>query len=200
VTLRHAAILCLSGFAAAHAWGQNAREEQAVPGIRISGAQLIDQNGAKVRLPDLLKDKVAVINTVFTTCPTICPVMGAHFAALTRLLGDRAAREVTLISISVDPLNDTPARLKAWSEKFHPAQGWTLLTGDPKDIEEVLRGLRLFAIGPENHSPSTLIGDARKGEWRRATGLQSAEKLAALIPSQSPPARATATETKPDRR
>jgi len=195
--LQHALLLSALAWVLPPAKGQTSTtrpaDEELVRGIRISDAPLLDQNGSKVRFADFLKGKVVVINTVFTSCPTICPVMGVHFAALTKILGSRAGREVSLISITVDPVKDTPAKLKAWSEKFHPGQGWTLLTGDPKDVESVLRGLRLFAVGPANHSPMTLFGDTQKAEWRRATGLQSAERLAALIPPYPAGAR---TDTK----
>ena len=73
---------------------------------------LLNERGEKVRFfTDLVKGRVVAINTIFTTCTTICPGLGANFARLSRLLAGSEARDALLISISVDPLNDTPERL-----------------------------------------------------------------------------------------
>src|SRR5215471_1637418 len=110
--IRLALFLSMLVWAIVPVWCQITATEQAVPGIKVADATLVDQNGNRVRFPDLMKDKIVVINTVFTSCPTICPVMGAQFASLTKLLGARAGADVSLISISVDPATDTPERLK----------------------------------------------------------------------------------------
>jgi len=47
-------------------------------------------------------------------------------------------RDVHLISISVDPVTDTPERLKAWGAKFKAGAGWTFVTGDKQEIDKLL--------------------------------------------------------------
>src|SRR5215471_11601011 len=74
----------------------------AVSGLMIPDVELVDQSGKKVHFySDLVKGKVVAINTIFTTCTTICPVMGANFARLSRLLSEEG--KLNLISISIDP-------------------------------------------------------------------------------------------------
>ena len=141
--------------------------------------ELLDQDGRKVRFySDLVKGKVVAINFIFTTCTTICPPLGATFARVQKELG---GRDVSLISISVDPLTDTPERMKAWGEKFHAGPGWTFVTGDKQHIEELLRALGAASARPEDHTPTVLIGNDAKGQWSRAYGLAKPSTLVKLI-------------------
>ena len=143
---------------------------------------LLNQNGERVHVyGDLIKGKVVAINTIFTTCTTICPPMGATFSKLRELIGGRIGEDVNLISISVDPVTDTPQRLKAWGEKFHAGPGWTLLTGPKHEVDRLLKALKVFSADKWDHAPIVLIGSEASGEWTRAYGLAPPSKLAEII-------------------
>jgi protein SCO1/2 len=155
-----------------------------VSGLAIPDDVLTDQHGKKVRFySDLVKGKVVAINTIFTTCTTICPIMGANFARLRNLLGDVAGRKVELISISIDPVADTPQRLAQWSGGFsaHSEPGWTLLTGPKPDVDRVLKALQIFTADKQDHAPVVLIGGEGAGNWVRASGLLPPPQLNELI-------------------
>lgn len=157
---------------------------QQLGSIRVPDIVLKDQDGRDVRFySDLIQGKRVVINTIFTTCTTICPPMGATYSKLQSLLEERGERDVHLISISVDPVRDTPERLKAWGEKFHAGPGWTLVTGPKLEVDRVLKGLEVFTANPEDHSPVVLVGDEPRGEWTRAYGLVAPSKLLELVDS-----------------
>jgi len=96
-------------------------------------------------------------------------------------LGERAGRDVRLISISVDPATDTPERLKAWGEKFHAGPGWTLVTGAKPQVDELLRALGAATASPSDHSPTVLIGNDAAGQWTRTYGLARPAVLIGLI-------------------
>jgi len=162
-----------------------AQEPQRADGLKIPDVPLVDQDGRAVRFPDLLRGRVVAINFVFTTCTTICPPMGANFAKLRQLLGERAGRDVELISVSVDPGNDTPERLKAWAAKFGAGPGWTLLTGEPDQVTHLLKALGVYTPNLADHSPLVLVGNASKGEWTRAYGLAAPARLVELIDAQT---------------
>jgi protein SCO1 len=170
-----AAVRAESGAAAGHAPYASAK-------MQIPDVELLDQDGRKVRFhTDLVKGKVVAINFIFTTCTTICPPLGATFARLQRELGARAGREVSLISISVDPATDTPERLKAWGAKFHAAEGWTFVTGPKPQVDELLRALGAATASPSDHTPTVLIGNDAAGQWTRAYGLAGPSVLVGLI-------------------
>jgi protein SCO1/2 len=149
--------------------------------MKIPDEEVLDQNGRKLHFySDLVKGKVVAVNFVFTTCTTICPPMGATFASLRKSLGERAGRDVNLISISVDAVNDTPQRLKAWSEKFGAGPGWTLITGDKPTIDRLLKSFQAYTPKLE-HSSLSWVGNDATGEWTRIDTLASASKLAEAI-------------------
>jgi protein SCO1/2 len=89
-------------------------------------------------------------------------------------MGDRAI----LVSISVDPLNDTPERLRAYAEKIGAGPHWYWLTGRPGDIEQALRAFGVRIGGrPESHPPTILVGDVSAGRWLRWIGMVSPETV-----------------------
>ncbi len=156
---------------------------QPVAGLMIPDTELLDQNGQKVHFySDLVKGKVVAINTIFTTCTTICPPMGINFSRLRKLLGDRAGREVNLISISVDPEVDTPDRLDKWSRQFgETGSGWTLLTGPKADVDTLLKALQVFSADKQEHAPVALIGGDSAGSWVRVSALMTPARLDEII-------------------
>jgi protein SCO1 len=166
-------------------------EAQPVAGLDIPDVPVMDQDGNAVRFySDLVKGKVVAVNFVFTTCTTICPPMGANFAKLQKVLGERVGQEVHLISVSVDPATDTPERMKAWGQKFGAGPGWTLVTGDRNEITRLLKALGVYTPDINDHSPLVLVGNDALGQWTRAYGLAAPAKVAELIDGVAVPAEA----------
>jgi protein SCO1/2 len=150
--------------------------------MNIPDATLRDQDGREVRFySDLVEGRVVAMNFIFTTCTTICPPMGANFSKLQQLMGDRAGRDFEMISVSVDPAVDTPARLKAWAAKFGRREGWTLVTGRKSEVDALLKALKVFTADKNDHSPILLVGDDARDEWTRAYGLAPPAKVAEMI-------------------
>src|SRR5262249_28149688 len=98
---------------------------------------------------------------------------------------------VELVSVSVDPQTDTPERLREWRKKFNDSgPGWTLLTGEKRGVDTLLKGMGVFAGDQTNHSPFIRLGDGRTGKWTRVHGLTPPEQLAAMIVGMHGTARA----------
>ncbi len=151
------------------------RETLTVPNITVR-----DQDGHERRFyDDLIKGKTVVMHFIFTSCPSVCPPMGANFAALQKQL-DAAGEDVALISVSIDPVTDTPARLKQWRARFRGGDGWTLVTGSKQDIDRLLKMLRVFAADIDTHAPFVILGSDQQG-WRYVNGLTPPEKLLAML-------------------
>ena len=157
------------------------RADSAVRGLKIPDITVRNEDGEEVKFySDLVQGRVVVINGIFTTCTTICPPMGANYAKLQKLL-DEYGTDVQLISISLDPVTDTPERLKAWAANFHARPGWTLVTGNKTEIDGLLKALQLFSPDKEEHAPLILIGNDARGIWTRTYGLAPAGKMAEMI-------------------
>ena len=150
--------------------------------MNIPDVEVLDQNGRKLNFyTDLVKGRTIAINFIFTTCTTICPPLAATFARVQKELGDKVGRDVHFISISVDPVTDTPERLKAWGAKFHAGEGWTFVTGNKPQVDELLRALGASSARREDHTPTVLIGNDTHGSWTRTYGLAKASQLVQII-------------------
>lgn len=150
--------------------------------VTLAEAPLLDQDGRSVRFPgEVLDGRIVVVDFVFTSCTTICPLLSARLARLQERLGARLDREVRLVSVSIDPARDTPARLKAYGQRFKAGPGWTWLTGEPEEVTRVLKGMGAYAPDFANHAPFMLVGDARSGRWTRLNGFPTQEALLAAV-------------------
>ena len=150
--------------------------------VRLHDVPLLDQDGRKVRFrTDAIGDRIVVIDTFFTTCTLICPILGAIFGDLQEQLGDRLDREVRLISISVDPQTDIPPRLKKYAEQWEARPGWLFLTGEEKVVDRVLEGIGMYSPDFSDHPSAFLVGDGRTGKWTRFYGFATPEQLKSRV-------------------
>jgi protein SCO1 len=143
---------------------------------------LVDQTGTPHRfVHDLIEGKIAVVSFVFTGCTTICSPVGANMGALDQMLGGQVGAEVSLVSVTLDPFNDTPAQLARWRAQFDNAPGWRLLTGDPDQVDRVLYAMRQDTADIAQHDAFLWVGDPRTRTWTRMSALAAPDTLAALI-------------------
>ena len=150
----------------------------------FTDTELINEDGQPMRFySDLLKDKVVIINTFFTTCTSVCPPMAKTLERIQGLLGDRMGKDVHIISMSVDPETDTPPRLKDFGRKFNAKPGWYLVAGKKQNVEFVLRKLGQFVETKDDHSTILIIGNLRTGLWKKAMGLAKVDDLFKIVES-----------------
>ena len=150
--------------------------------LNIPDVEVLDQDGnARHFYSDLIKGKTVAINFIFTNCTTICPPLAATFARVQREMGDKVGKDVHFISISVDPLTDTPERLKAWGAKFKAGAGWTFVTGAKPEMDKLLNALGASVSRREDHTPSVIIGNDPKDVWTRTYGLARTSQMVGLI-------------------
>jgi protein SCO1 len=141
-----------------------------------------DQDGNTLHFySDLIKGKTVAINFIFTNCTTICPPLAATFARLQKELGDKIGKDVHLISISVDPVTDTPERLKEWGARFKAGPGWTFVTGEKQEMDRLLNALGAAVSKREDHTPALIIGNDAKGVWTRTYGLAKISQIMGVL-------------------
>ena len=143
---------------------------------------LVDQNGKKVRFySDLIKGKVVLVHGFFTQCSAVCPMQARALVKLKERLGDRLGRDVFIVSVSKDPLVDTPEKLSKWAKEYGVGAGWTLLTGEEAAVRKVLRDVITDDIGTELHETLVVIGNDRTGVWTTTEGLQRPDRIVKVI-------------------
>jgi len=139
---------------------------------------LVDQDGRQVRfVSDVIADKIVVMDFIYTSCTTVCPVLSALFGQVQAQLGDHLGEDVILVSVSVDPTRDTPQRLKAYAARHQAQPGWIWLTGPKTTMDDVLDGLGAYSPDFENHPSMVLVGDGRSGAWSRFFGFPSPDRI-----------------------
>ena len=160
--------------------------------------QLTNQSGASVRLvSDLIRDRIVLVSFMYTHCNGICPLTSSLFQRLRRPLYEQFGTEVRLISISLDPVTDTPAELFKYARAFraeddqNPPEGlaaWTFLTGTPEDIEAARVGFGYTDPDPvidqdrTQHAGLFTFGNDRTNRWCTfPVGLPFDQTLAGVI-------------------
>lgn len=148
----------------------------------FTDVELVNQDGGKMRFySDLLKGRTVVIISFFTTCTGVCPPMNATMGRIQKDLGDRVGKEVYLISITVDPVTDTPARLKEYAAKFHAKPGWYFVTGTQENVNFALNKLGQNVADKNDHKTIMIIGNEATGLWKKAFALAQAEELIKIV-------------------
>jgi len=185
-----AAVAVDADVAAAAAWTEHVRIPPAPPLLPVaagpvsparkyfSDVELVDQDGRRHRLySDLLQGKIVVVGAFFSSCAGSCPVLAERLAALQDRLGERLGRDVYMLSFSVDPRTDTPARLKQFADRLGARPGWFFLTGSKTNVDWALYKLGIYAEPREAHSNLLILGNEPAGKWKKVFGLAPAEDL-----------------------
>ena len=109
------------------------------PGEAVPDGAFVDQSGQKRRF-SAFKGSPVAMTFIYTKCPlpTFCPLMDRHFAALqTSLKADASLQAVRLVTVSFDPITDTPAVLREHAKRLNAdLTRWTFLTGDRDEIDQ----------------------------------------------------------------
>ena len=151
---------------------------------------LLTQDNQPVRFyDDMLKGKVVLISFMFTACNSLCPMTTAHLASVQEQLGERLGRDVFIISISVDPTNDTPAALKKYAESFQAKPGWYFLTGEKENVRMVRTRLGINGEDKMQHTGMVILGNEATGQWRKIPAwrnpIEITNAVKTLIPTKS---------------
>src|SRR5581483_1242075 len=99
-------------------------------GQTVPDFTLTDQNNRQTSLSDFA-GKVVAVTFIYTRCPLpdYCFRLSSNFEQLQRRFRDRLGRDLVLLSITFDPVHDTPEVLEKYAETWKSAAGWHFLTG-----------------------------------------------------------------------
>ncbi len=99
---------------------------------------LVDQAGKKIPL-DSLRGTPVLVDFIYTTCTSTCPLLTQKMAAVAKLLGPALGSKVKIVSFTIDPAHDGPSELAKYAERMGAGDpGWIFLTGTPAQIAQVL--------------------------------------------------------------
>src|SRR5918996_2542572 len=128
---------------------QGSSEERPLEGLRVLGSvpqfSLMERDGRRITLSDV-KDKVSIINFIYTNCPDTCPIQSAQMRQIQEDFKNE--KDLLLVSITVDPSRDTPQVLSEYAKRFSADPGrWLFLTGEKQTIYKFAQeGFHLGAV------------------------------------------------------
>jgi protein SCO1/2 len=176
-TIAIAGLIAFGGASASGAPGY----KRSVVRYAVPDVVLVNQDGTRVRLQSLIESgKPVVLDFIYGTCTTICPVLSAGYTSLQGKLG-ADTRKMQLISISIDPEHDTPRVMKGYLKQYRANPGWDFLTGSREDIDRVMRAFDSYVSDKMYHKQVTFIRAQGPGEWVRIDGLLGSSDLMSEI-------------------
>ena len=144
---------------------------------KLPELKLVNTEAKEKLVSEIISTKNPVmLNFIFTTCTAICPVMSSSFAQVSKQLGEEY-KDLQLISISVDPEQDTPAKLKEYATRFDGGSQWQLFTGSLANTIVLQKAFDSYRGDKMNHLPLTFMRGANSKKWVRLEGLASASEL-----------------------
>lgn len=135
----------------------------------FTNLEVIDQDGNRLKFyDDLLKDKVVAINFIFTNCQGACPLMTRQLTLVRDQLGAEIGKDIHFLSISIDPVRDTPTAMKEFAKTHEADQaGWRFVTGNPKNLTYIVKKLGQYTDDVEAHSTLLIAANVRTAHWTK---------------------------------
>jgi protein SCO1 len=145
--------------------------------VRLPAVRVRQQGGKVLAFDTAIDDtRPVLLNFVYTTCTGICLPMSQVFAATQERLGP-AADQVQMISVSIDPAQDTPARLAEYAGRFAAGPQWRFDTGSQDAIDAIQRAFNVYRPDKMSHTPVTFVRPVGARQWVRLDGFASPEQL-----------------------
>jgi protein SCO1/2 len=151
--------------------------------------ELVTSDGEKVRFyDDLLKDKIVILNMMYTECDGVCPTTIANLKAARKILSREIDHDIYVYSMTVKPEQDSPAALKAYA-RMHGIDDphWLFLTGKAGDVDLLRHKLGFADSRPEvdrdktRHSGMVRYGNEPMAVWGMCQGSAEPEWIAQEI-------------------
>jgi len=173
----HAHQQLLASEEAAHPQDALTTVTRSLVNYRVPAIRLVRDDGEDVTLIDELNDgRPVVLNFIYTTCTGICPLSSHIFSQLQHKLGAERDR-VHLVSISVDPEEDTPLRLREYAQQYAAGPSWQHYTGTVAASTAAQRAFDVYKGDKMGHTPVTLVRTALGDPWVRFDGFATADML-----------------------
>jgi protein SCO1/2 len=151
------------------------------PPVKVPDFPVWRSDGPVASLADLLQNRATALHLMFTGCSSICPIQGAIFERVQRLLPDQVAHGIQLLSLSIDPGGDTPAALRAWLSRFGARVGWSAVAPRVADLAGVLDVFGGGRDAVDDHATEVNLIDRSGSLVFRTPQLPSADAIADLL-------------------
>ncbi len=150
------------------------------PPQRVPDVALIRYDSVPATLKALTTGYVTAVQLMFTSCTTTCPMGAATFQQVQKMIPDMRGRRIQLLSLSIDPENDTPKAMAGWRRRFRAGANWVVATPrltDSKTLQD------FFQKGGDSSDHSTQVQIVNRDGYLvwRTYELPTAEEVAAIL-------------------
>ncbi|MWV28677.1 SCO family protein [Aurantiacibacter rhizosphaerae] len=145
----------------------------------LSNAEVVDQSG-QTRLfnRDVLGDRVVIVSFTWLGCQTVCPITDRIMQATQAEMEGRE-QSYRLVTLTLSPLSDTPAKMAKRAQTFGAEGEWFWLSGDFREMRSVLAGLNALEANLSEHPPAFLVIDGKRNVVARMEGAPRPAQLIA---------------------
>lgn len=172
----------------ARAAAARGRGQQGPAPGRLPDVLLQTHDGRDVHFyKDLVKGRLVVLNMMYANCANICPPNTANLLRVQQALGSRVGRDVFMYSLTLQPAIDKPADLRRYMDKYGVRDGWTFLTGAPRDVELLRFKLGFYNVNPvtdadlKQHTGMVRIGHDGRDRWSMVPAQAPTEQIVTSI-------------------
>jgi protein SCO1 len=153
------------------------------PRAYFTDTELLTQDGKKVRFySDVLKDRVVVLSTMYTSCEEACPLITEQLKKISENLGPQFGKEIFFVAITNDSARDNPKELKKYATKHKTVgPGWTYLTGKKADVDAILKKLGAWSEHIESHTTQLIVWNFNTDRGRKMAANMPPEAVAQQI-------------------
>lgn len=156
---------------------------------RFPNPLLVTHDERSVRFyDDLVKDRIVVVNFMYSSCENICLPIAQNLGRVHELLGERMGREILFLSLTIDSKVDDSAALRHYIEvNGGEKKGWIYLTGDYDEIDQVRRSLGVYDLDPvidadkAEHSGLITFGNDYTDRWAALPALMNSEEIVETV-------------------
>lgn len=143
-----------------------------MPDVSVTG-----KGGKKLSFIKEVDDgRPVILNFIFVSCSSICPMLSHVFSTVQTKLG-KNKQKVHLMSISIDPENDTPAKLAEYGKKFKAGPSWDYYTGTQQASVAIQNAFQYFRGDKMNHSSVVFMRAAPGKPWVRMEGFATSDAI-----------------------
>lgn len=160
-----------------HNASQDSSLKRSVAAYKLPDVNLVREDGKKVKFVEEMQDARPVyLNFIYTSCTAVCPVMSQIFASLQNRLGNESSH-IRMVSVSIDPEQDTPARLNQYARQYNAGPQWHFYTGSVQASTLVQKAFDVYNIDKMNHTVVTFFRARPDSEWVRLDGFAMPDQL-----------------------
>ena len=155
---------------------------RSIANYEVPNVALVRDDGKPVDFSKEIDDgRPVVLSFIYTSCTTVCPLTSHTLSQLQDMLGS-ARSTVHLVSVTIDPEFDTPARLRDYAAGFGAGPEWQHYTGTLAASKRAQTAFNVYRGNKMDHVPVSLIRTKPGAPWVRIEGFATPEQLLAELP------------------